>query len=77
MGVFNLWLTAASGWDGCVLDLINLLELNNRSTAFEGFAVNWEDEATSVTVQHVLTPALPLAVSPRIGSGSSTNPSKL
>eukprot|EP00668_Euglena_longa_P011929 GGOE01014350.1.p1 GENE.GGOE01014350.1~~GGOE01014350.1.p1 ORF type:complete len:562 (-),score=150.35 GGOE01014350.1:218-1903(-) len=40
-------------------DLLTLLELNNRSTAFEGFAVNWEEEATAVSVQHLLTPAVP------------------
>lgn len=39
--------------------VIALLEQNNRSAAFDGWAVGWEEEATAVTALCTLTPAVP------------------
>lgn len=40
-------------------DLLAQLELNDKSSAFDGHDVNWEDEATNVSAIHTLTPTKP------------------
>ena len=40
-------------------DLISQLDLNFKSSAFDDYNVNWEDEATSVSTVHTLMPSKP------------------